>query len=251
MYITQPTLTLLLLSSPPPQYKPRLPKKQDQAGKDSSYSSSNPPGAAVVMRNTNFSQTYTLSPDHPSPSSYSPSNRKQSRVPVPVSRNPAVRNRQNRQQYNGDAYAGMNDYSNGGPMVHGYGGEGLALSPIKKTAFSKMSSGSPPKDYQNHEPSVRRPEKASISPPFASSHSHSNGRALRSSATSRRLFAALEYSDNSSEDGSGLLQQRQEQQQHSDHNGHISNGGVRGHSRRGSVGIRGVQENGRQPSDQR
>lgn len=187
------------------QYKPPLPKKQAQANKATAYS--NPPGAAVVMRNTNFSQTYTISPDQ-SPSSYSP---KESRLPVPMTRNPAVRRRHQRQQqqqqhdqYNADMY--KQEYRDSGVSV-GNGNNNYnyedPLSPMKKTAFSKINSVSPPNNNVHSQlPPIKKSSQAPNSPPHAGNHRpSSSSNHLRSSASSRRLLAALEYSESSVDDG--------------------------------------------------
>ena len=160
------------------------------------------------MRNTNFSQTYTISPDQ-SPSSYSP---KESRLPVPMTRNPAVRRRHQRQQqqhdqYNADMY--KHEYRESGVSV-GHGNNNYnyedPLSPMKKTAFSKINSVSPPNNNVHSQlPPIKKSSQLSQapnSPTHAGSHRpSSSSNHLRSSASSRRLLAALEYSESSVDDG--------------------------------------------------
>ena len=145
------------------------------------------------MRNSNFSQTYTFSPDHsPAPSS-TPTTRKKTRskVPVPVIRNPTVPKRLPRpQQYNADAYSPTQDqdevdYS-----------DDSTLSPEKKTAFSKVHSPTSDAAQSSTSPSQARKNRPS-----------SSSRHLRNSASSRRLLAALEYSE-SSFDNEEHIQQR-------------------------------------------
>ena len=151
-----------------------------------------------MMRNSNFSQTYTFSPDHSPASSNTPSTKRKTRskVPVPVIRNPTVPKRLPRpQQYNPEAYSPTQDKNE---LTFS---DDSTLSPDKKTAFSKVHS--PTSDHSTSAiQSSTSPSHARRNRPSSSS------RNLRNSASSRRLLAALEYSESSSFDTEERVKQR-------------------------------------------
>ena len=156
-------------------------------------SATRPAGSSVVKQNSNFSNTYGLT--DPRYTSKTPTS--QSSRPLASKSNTVVKKQQVSTRVEEDS---PTDYVNQSTMTKTSGG---GKQQLKTTSFSRV------KRTSHHSPSSLTEDTTETSGTF-NVPLHYQPKATKTelssrqmTSASRRLFAALEYSDNSSDEGSG------------------------------------------------
>ena len=172
-----PSLPFFLLS--PPQYKPPSLKKKSTPSNSSDYNNraAVPPGSSVVKRNTNFGDTYTFSKPL-----YNPNGDTDDK---PTQRESSSSSSLTGRQESKSHLTGRKAVSN--TKDH---------SSVRATSFSRMSRVPQPSLFD------RRLSNGGMGGGGGGGGAQPKAGKTHNSA-SRRLFAALEYSDHSSEEGGG------------------------------------------------
>lgn len=185
------------------QYKPPLPKRKS-AGQTPSYSPV--AGSAVILQNSNFSKTYSVKENHSPGIPTVPHPGKQSAGRSTV-RDSTVRRNVTDHESSG--------YGRPSQQQSGWTPGKITADPevSKRTAFSRV----PGRDHrirEEEEDNETRQLATAKPPPHrdaavkATSHHlsyNSSRKTQRKDPTPNRLFVALDYSDHSSDDGSGIL----------------------------------------------
>lgn len=190
---------------PPPIKKKLTPSQRSDGDSGISSSATRPAGSSVVKQNSNFSNTYSLTDPHYT--SKTPTS--QLSRPLASKSNTVVKKQQVSTKVEEDS---PTDYINQSTITKSSGGRKQQL---KTTSFSRV------KRTSHHSPSSLTEDTITETNGTFNVPLHYQPKATKMESSSRqmtsasrRLFAALEYSDNSSDENSG----------HVGTNGH-SNGG--------------------------